>query len=115
MKVVCSRFFCPKCPPDVNAAFILLSLASLEGVSPSRLQGKARLLHRRSTFLWSQSILLGIALAASLSAQQTELKSAVAPRRLTLKDALDLARQNSVSYQAAVTEARIAHEDKKQS
>jgi outer membrane protein TolC len=38
-----------------------------------------------------------------------------APLRLTLADALDRARRNSVVYQAAVTEARIAHEDKKQS
>ncbi len=38
-----------------------------------------------------------------------------APLRLTLADALDRARQNSVVYQAALTDARIAHEDKKQS
>jgi outer membrane protein TolC len=38
-----------------------------------------------------------------------------APLRLTLADALDRARQNSVVYQAALTDARMAHEDKKQS
>jgi len=38
-----------------------------------------------------------------------------APLRLTLADALDRARQNSVVYQAALTDARIANEDKKQS
>src|ERR1700743_52332 len=37
-----------------------------------------------------------------------------APLRLTLAGALDRARQNSVVYQAALTDARIAHEDKKQ-
>jgi outer membrane protein TolC len=36
------------------------------------------------------------------------------PLRLTLHQALDLARQNSVSFQLAVTNAGIAHEDKKQ-
>jgi outer membrane protein TolC len=34
--------------------------------------------------------------------------------RLTLDDAVQRARQNSVVYQAAVTDARLAHEDKKQ-
>jgi outer membrane protein TolC len=36
------------------------------------------------------------------------------PLQLTLHQALDLARQNSVSFQLAVTNAGIAHEDKKQ-
>jgi outer membrane protein TolC len=36
------------------------------------------------------------------------------PLRLTLAGALERARQNSVVYQAALTDARIAHEDKKQ-
>lgn len=36
------------------------------------------------------------------------------PLRLTLHQALDLARQNGVSFQLAVTNAGIAHEDKKQ-
>jgi len=34
--------------------------------------------------------------------------------KLTLQDALDRARRNSVAYQAVATEAGIAHEDKKQ-
>ena len=36
------------------------------------------------------------------------------PLRITLADALNRARSNSVVYQAALTDARIAHEDKKQ-
>lgn len=36
------------------------------------------------------------------------------PVRLTLQDALDRARRNSVAYQAAVTDAGLAHEDAKQ-
>ena len=36
------------------------------------------------------------------------------PIRLTLQDALDHARRNSVAYQAAATDAGLAHEDKKQ-
>jgi len=36
------------------------------------------------------------------------------PIQLTLEQALERARQNSVSYQAAVTDAGLAHEDKKQ-
>jgi outer membrane protein TolC len=57
---------------------------------------------------------LGVALlSAGAAAQQKPADSA--PLRLTLADALDRARQNSVVYQAALTDARIAHEDKKQS
>ena len=37
------------------------------------------------------------------------------PIRLTLADALDRARSNSVVYQAALTDSRTAREDKKQS
>ena len=51
---------------------------------------------------------------AVILAQQNSASSAVAPIRLTLEDALQRARQNSVEYQATVTEAKIAHEDKKQ-
>src|SRR5262249_43421712 len=56
--------------------------------------------------------------AARLAAQANS--SAPAPPtasssiRLTLADALQRARRNSVVYQAAVTDAGIAHEDKKQ-
>jgi len=54
-----------------------------------------------------------LACAATL-AQQNSAASPAAPIRLTLEDALQRARQNSVEYQATVTEAKIAHEDKKQ-
>lgn len=54
-----------------------------------------------------------LACAATL-AQQNSASSPAAPIRLTLEDALQRARQNSVEYQATVTEAKIAHEDKKQ-
>lgn len=53
--------------------------------------------------------------AASPAAQQGPPPSPGKPvLRLTLQDALDRARRNSVSYQAVVTESRIAHEDTKQ-
>jgi outer membrane protein TolC len=58
-------------------------------------------------------------LAVTAVAQQNPADSTSgtpgAPLRVTLADALDRARQNSVVYQAALTDARIAHEDKKQS
>jgi outer membrane protein TolC len=54
-----------------------------------------------------------LACAATL-AQQNSASSPAAPIRLTLEDALQRARQNSAEYQATVTEAKIAHEDKKQ-
>ena len=65
-------------------------------------------------------ILLVVAVAGlaarSLGAQQPA--TSPAPRagviRLTLDDALQRARQNSVTYQAAVTDARLAHENQKQ-
>jgi outer membrane protein TolC len=53
--------------------------------------------------------------AASPAAQQGPPPSPGKPVvRLTLQDALDRARRNSVSYQAVLTESRIAHEDTKQ-
>jgi outer membrane protein TolC len=54
--------------------------------------------------------------AHSLGAQQPATSPAPAAGviRLTLDDALQRARQNSATYQAAVTDARLAHEDKKQ-
>lgn len=59
-----------------------------------------------------------ILLAVSTSGQQEtnapQKESDPSPLRLTLADALARARSNSVVYQAAVTDARIAHEDKKQ-
>ncbi|HWY44559.1 MAG TPA: TolC family protein [Candidatus Sulfotelmatobacter sp.] len=57
---------------------------------------------------------LVLVLAGSLAAQQNAATSPVSPIRLTLTDALERARRNSVTYQAAVMEAGIAHEDKKQ-
>src|SRR6204780_4213938 len=57
---------------------------------------------------------LGVALLAVAAVGQQKPPDP-SPLRLTLADALDRARQNSVVYQAALTDARIAHEDKKQS
>jgi len=50
----------------------------------------------------------------SVVAQQAPAPTSAEPIRLTLQDALDRARRNSVVYQSAVTDARIAHEDKNQ-
>src|SRR2546421_12859984 len=59
---------------------------------------------------FSGCLVLGLLLACAVMAQQN-----AEPRlRLTLEDALQRARSNSVSYQAAVTDAALAHEDKKQ-
>lgn len=51
-------------------------------------------------------------LAISAAGQQKPADAS--PLRLTLADALNRARSNSVVYQAALTDAKIAHEDKKQ-
>ena len=53
---------------------------------------------------------------ASASAQQSAKPNAApaAPLRLTLQDALDRARKNSVQFQAAVTNAGIARQDSRQ-
>jgi outer membrane protein TolC len=61
-----------------------------------------------------ESLLVGLLVARSLAAQQNPAPSAPDPIRLSFQDALAQARRNSVIYQGAVTEARIAHEDKKQ-
>ncbi len=53
-------------------------------------------------------------LALPALAQQQPPASTPQPLRITLADALNRARSNSVVYQAALTDARIAHEDKKQ-
>jgi len=53
-------------------------------------------------------------LATSAAAQQQPASAPSTPVRLTLADALERARRNSVAYHAAVTDARLAHEDKKQ-
>ena len=66
------------------------------------------------SYLRHPCAVLGVTLlAVGALAQQKPADSATL--RLTLADALDRARQNSVVYQAALTDARIAHEDKKQS
>jgi outer membrane protein TolC len=48
------------------------------------------------------------------SAQQSSASSANSPLRLTLEDALDRARKNSVQFQAAQTDAALAHQDRYQ-
>lgn len=55
-----------------------------------------------------------LAIAATGQQAASTAAPAAAPIRLTLQDALDRARHNSVTYQGAVTDARIAHEDKRQ-
>jgi outer membrane protein TolC len=56
---------------------------------------------------------IGLALFAVAANGQQKLADP-SPLRLTLADALNRARANSVVYQAAMSDARIAHEDKKQ-
>jgi outer membrane protein TolC len=52
---------------------------------------------------------------ARLPAQEAQPASSTqAPLTLTLQDALNRARSNSVAFQAALTDQRIAHEDKVQ-
>src|SRR5215467_5749351 len=53
-----------------------------------------------------------VLLAVSAAGQQKPADAS--PLRLTLADALNRARSNSVVYQAALTDAKIAHEEKKQ-
>lgn len=52
--------------------------------------------------------------AGFLLAQQAPTTTAATTVRLTLADAVERARHNSVVYQSALTDARLAHEDKKQ-
>ncbi|HEY2459865.1 MAG TPA: TolC family protein [Candidatus Acidoferrum sp.] len=59
----------------------------------------------------AQSLLLCV-LCATPSFPQTTAPPATAPARLTLQDALDRARRNSPQFQAAVTEAAVANEDR---
>jgi outer membrane protein TolC len=61
-----------------------------------------------------QSAPIGLLLACSLVAQQNASPAPASPIRLTLQDALDRARQNNATYQGVLTEAHLAHEDKKQ-
>jgi outer membrane protein TolC len=67
----------------------------------------------------SKCLPIALVLGGTLAAQQSappvaSSPAATTPVRLTLEDALQRARQNSVTYQSAVTDARLAHEDKKQ-
>jgi outer membrane protein TolC len=60
-------------------------------------------------------LLAALLATASLTAQQNAGQPLSAPMlRITLQDALDRARRNSVAYQAIATEAGIAREGKKQ-
>jgi outer membrane protein TolC len=63
---------------------------------------------------FSRRLLVCLFIVGTLAAQQKSDPSPRAAIRLTLEDALQRARQNSVTYQAAVTEAGIARQDKKQ-
>jgi outer membrane protein len=60
------------------------------------------------------AFLLVAGLSASMVLAQTSPRSGAEPLHLTLHQALDLARQNNVTFQAAVANAGIAREDKKQ-
>jgi len=69
-----------------------------------------RFFSKSGFFGWlTAALLLGVPTGGQQNPPQTGT-----PLRLTLQDALDHARRNSVTYQAAVTDAGIAHEDKKQ-
>jgi outer membrane protein TolC len=60
------------------------------------------------------AVLLTLAACAPLALAQPNPQPGTEPLRLTLRQALDLARQNSVPFQTALTNAGIAREDKKQ-
>src|SRR4051794_26044540 len=60
------------------------------------------------------SAVLGLVLICVAAAQQTTPLPTAPPLRLSLQDALTRARRNSVTYQAALTDAGLAHEDKNQ-
>jgi outer membrane protein TolC len=57
---------------------------------------------------------LGLLLFAIPAFGQQPSSQSAPPARITLQDALDRARRINVAYQAAVTDAGVAHEDKKQ-
>src|SRR5712692_3658531 len=50
----------------------------------------------------------------SVETAKQQRTAAAAPVRLTLQDALDLARKNSTQFQAALTSAGLAREDRTQ-
>lgn len=65
--------------------------------------------YRLCFYLWA--MIIGVESAA----QQSSISPpGAAPIRLTLDDALALARRNNVTYQSALTDAAVAREDKKQ-
>jgi outer membrane protein TolC len=74
------------------------------------------LIRIRTLFPIRLRILAMIALSSACSAlsQQNPAPPASALVRLTLQDALNRARENSVAYQATLTQAGLAHQDKKQ-
>jgi outer membrane protein TolC len=72
-------------------------------------------MRRLRLYLRYLSVGFGMLLLGVSAFGQQKASAEPSTLRLTLADALDRARRNSVVYQAAVTEARIAHEDKKQS
>ncbi len=59
------------------------------------------------------SLSIGFLAALPLTAQQTPAPAAP-PVKVTLQDALDRARRIDVAYQAALTDAGVAHQDQKQ-
>jgi outer membrane protein len=65
-------------------------------------------------FRFCGCLLVGALAAAWSGAQQSAAPAPAGPVRLTLQDALERARRNSVAYQGALTEAGIAREDRKQ-
>ncbi|MBV8514841.1 MAG: TolC family protein [Acidobacteria bacterium] len=70
-------------------------------------------MHGLHTYL--RSVCCGVCAALlAIPAVAQDQPAAPEPLRITLADALNRARSNSVVYQAALTDARIAHEDKKQ-
>lgn len=69
-------------------------------------------MHRVREFPLKLGSCLMVCLITSVAALAQQAPSTPgAPLRLTLQDALDRARRNSVSYQAALTDAGLAHED----
>jgi outer membrane protein TolC len=69
----------------------------------------------RGSRLYLRYLFVGLGAALLTVCAVGQEKSAdAAPLRITLADALERARRNSVVYQAALTDARIAREDKKQ-
>src|SRR5271168_454722 len=73
-----------------------------------------RRIHFFSHFVFYYFLWVMLASASAKAQQNSAPASENLPLRLTLQEALDRARHNSVTYQAAATEAEIAHQDNKQ-